>query len=146
MNSGNYAAIDCGTNSTRLLIGNNSETLDRQTRITRLGQDVGKTGELSGEAMSRVLDVLRDFRKRFDIHGVSKVRMGATSAARDASNRDDFFSEVESIIGVKPELLTGQEEGYLAFTGAVAELKLSEGPFLVVDIGCLLYTSPSPRD
>ena len=135
MNSGNYAAIDCGTNSTRLLIGNNSETLDRQTRITRLGQDVGKTGELSGEAMSRVLDVLRDFRKRFDIHGVSKVRMVATSAARDASNRDDFFSEVESIIGVRPELLTGQEEGYLAFTGAVAELKLSEGPFLVVDIG-----------
>ena len=102
MNSGNYAAIDCGTNSTRLLIGNNSETLDRQTRITRLGQgqDVGKTGELSGEAMSRVLDVLRDFRKRFDIHGVSKVRMVATSAARDASNRDDFFSEVESIIGL----------------------------------------------
>ena len=135
MNSGNYAAIDCGTNSTRLLIGNNSETLDRQTRITRLGQDVGKTGELSGEAMSRVLDVLRDFRKRFDIHGVSKVRMVATSAARDASNRDDFFSEVESIIGVKPELLTGQEEGRLAFAGAVAELKLSEGPFLVVDIG-----------
>ena len=102
MNSGNYAAIDCGTNSTRLLIGNNSETLDRQTRITRLGQDVGKTGELSGEAMSRVLDVLRDFRKRFDIHGVSKVRMVATSAARDASNRDDFFREVESIIGVIP--------------------------------------------
>jgi exopolyphosphatase/guanosine-5'-triphosphate,3'-diphosphate pyrophosphatase len=61
--------------------------------------------------------------------------MVATSAARDASNRDDFFSEVESIIGVRPELLTGQEEGYLAFTGAVAELKLSEGPFLVVDIG-----------
>ena len=54
MNSGNYAAIDCGTNSTRLLIGNNSETLDRQTRITRLGQDVGKTGELSGEALSLI--------------------------------------------------------------------------------------------
>ena len=135
MSSDNYAAIDCGTNSTRLLIGNKLETFDRQMRITRLGQDVAKTGELSGEAMSRVLEALGDFRKRFENHGVSKVRMVATSAARDASNKDDFFDEVESIIGVKPELLTGEEEGRLAFAGAIAELKPSEGPFLLVDIG-----------
>ena len=69
MSSDNYAAIDCGTNSTRLLIGNKLETFDRQMRITRLGQDVAKTGELSGEAMSRVLEALGDFRKRFENHG-----------------------------------------------------------------------------
>ena len=135
MNNVNYAAIDCGTNSTRLLIGNKRETLDRQMRITRLGQGVGETAELSEEAMSRVLNVLEDFRKRFETHGVSEVRMVATSAVRDARNRDDFFNEVESIIGVTPELLSGQEEGRLAFAGAVSELDISDGPFLVVDIG-----------
>ena len=82
-----------------------------------------------------MLNVLEDFRKRFETHGVSEVRMVATSAVRDASNRDDFFNEVESIIGVTPELLSGQEEGRLAFAGAVSELDISDGPFLVVDIG-----------
>ena len=135
MNDLNYAAIDCGTNSTRLLIGNKFETLDRQMKITQLGQGLDKSGELSSKAMNRVLDALEDFRSSLDIHEVSEVRMVATSAARDASNSEDFFNQVESTIGVRPELLTGEEEGRLAFEGAIAELKTSEGPCLILDIG-----------
>ena len=135
MNDHNYAAIDCGTNSTRLLIGNKFETLDRKMKITRLGQDLDKSGELSNQAMSRVLDVLKDFRQSLDTHKVSEVRMVATSAARDASNSEEFFNQVESTIGIRPELLTGEEEGRLAFEGAIAELETSEGPFLILDIG-----------
>ena len=135
MNDLNYAAIDCGTNSTRLLIGNKFETLDRQMKITQLGQDLDESGELSSKAMNRVLDALKDFRGSLDVHEVSEVRMVATSAARDASNSEDFFNQVESTIGVRPELLTGEEEGRLAFEGAIAELKTSEGPFLILDIG-----------
>ena len=135
MNDLNYAAIDCGTNSTRLLIGNKFETLDRQMKITQLGQDLDESGELSSKAMNRVLDALKDFRSSLDVHEVSEVRMVATSAARDASNSEDFFNQVESTIGVRPELLTGEEEGRLAFEGAIAELKSFEGPFLILDIG-----------
>ena len=104
-------------------------------KITRLGQGVDRSGELSREAITRVLDVLKNFRAILDSHSVAKVRMVATSAARDASNREDFFSEVESIIGVRPELLTGEEEGRLAFAGAVTELERLDGPILVLDIG-----------
>ena len=135
MNDLNYAAIDCGTNSTRLLIGNKFETLDRQMKITQLGQELDESGELSSKAMNRVLDALKDFRGSLDVHEVSEVRMVATSAARDASNSEDFFNQVESTIGVRPELLTGEEEGRLAFEGAIAELKSFEGPFLILDIG-----------
>ena len=135
MNGPNYAAIDCGTNSTRLLIGNKFETLDRQMKITQLGQGLDESGKLSSKAIKRVLDVLKDFRSSLDAHEVSKVRMVATSAARDARNSEDFFNQVESIIGVRPELLTGEEEGRLAFEGAIAELKPFEGPFLILDIG-----------
>ena len=135
MNVRNYAAIDCGTNSTRMLIANKFETLDRQMKITRLGQGLDQSGELSNQAMSRVIDVLKDFRRSLDKHEVSEVRMVATSAARDASNSEDFFNKVESILGVRPELLTGEEEGRLSFQGAIAELDPSQGPFLILDIG-----------
>ncbi|MEC7909515.1 MAG: Ppx/GppA phosphatase family protein [Actinomycetota bacterium] len=135
MNVRNYAAIDCGTNSTRMLIANKSETLDRQMKITRLGQGLDQSGELSNQAMSRVIDVLKDFRRSLDKHEVSEVRMVATSAARDASNSEDFFNKVESTLGVRPELLTGEEEGRLSFQGAIAELDPSLGPFLILDIG-----------
>lgn len=135
MNVRNYAAIDCGTNSTRMLIANKSETLDRQMKITRLGQGLDQSGELSNQAMSRVIDVLKDFRRSLDKHEVSEVRMVATSAARDASNSEDFFNKVESTLGVRPELLTGEEEGRLSFQGAIAELDPSQGPFLILDIG-----------
>ena len=135
MDNHNFAVIDCGTNSTRLLVGNRSEILERQMKITRLGQGVDRSGELSREAITRVLDVLKNFRATLDSHSVAKVRMVATSAARDASNREDFFSEAESIIGTRPELLTGEEEGRLAFAGAVTELERLDGPILVLDIG-----------
>jgi len=118
-----------------MLIANKFETLDRQMKITRLGQGLDQGGELSNQAMSRVIDVLKDFRRSLDKHEVSEVRMVATSAARDASNSEDFFNKVESILGVRPELLTGEEEGRLSFQGAIAELDPSQGPFLILDIG-----------
>ncbi len=129
------AAIDCGTNSTRLLISENGKTLDRRMVITRLGQGVDKTGRLDPAAIERVLTVLRDYRAAMDEHGVQRVRITATSAARDASNRDDFFVPAEQIIGTALELLSGDQEAHLSFAGATAELDPHDGPFLVVDIG-----------
>ena len=130
-----YAAIDCGTNSTRLLIGDGTRTVERLMTITRLGAGVDATGRLADDAIERVLACLRDYRAVMDRHPIAGVRMTATSAARDASNRDDFFAPATEIIGVGPELLTGEEEGRLSFLGATAELDPMDGPFLVVDIG-----------
>jgi exopolyphosphatase/guanosine-5'-triphosphate,3'-diphosphate pyrophosphatase len=130
------AAIDCGTNSTRLLVAEpEGDTVVRLMRITRLGQGVDRTGELAGEAIDRTLEVLREYRQVMDGAGVARVRMTATSAARDATNRDDFFGSATDVIGVAPELLSGEEEGRLSFAGATAELDPGDGPFLVVDIG-----------
>ena len=129
------AAVDCGTNSTRLLVSENGRTLERLMVITRLGQGVDATGRLAPDAIQRTVDVLRDYRSVMDRLAVAKVRMTATSAARDASNRDDFFDAAEQVVGVRPELLGGVEEGRLSFRGATAELDPNDGPFLVVDIG-----------
>jgi exopolyphosphatase / guanosine-5'-triphosphate,3'-diphosphate pyrophosphatase len=129
------AAIDCGTNSTRLLVGDGATTVVRLMRITRLGQGVDATGELAAESVERTLAVLREYRAILDRHGVDRVRMTATSAARDASNREIFFGPAAEIVGVEPELLTGDDEGRLSFIGATAELDPARGPFLVVDIG-----------
>ena len=129
------AAIDCGTNSTRLLIGDGATTAERHMQITRLGEGVEATGVLSEEAISRVGKTLREYREIIDSYQVKKVRMTATSAARDASNAGDFFDLAEEIIGVRPELLSGVEEGTLSFMGATKDLNLEDGPFLVVDIG-----------
>ena len=129
------AAIDCGPNSTRLLVRRGDETVERLMRITRLGQGVDATGELAPEAIDRTVTVLREYREVMDRHGVERVRMTATSAARDASNRDVFFDGAEAVVGVRPELLGGREEGRLSFLGATSELDPAGGPFLVVDIG-----------
>jgi exopolyphosphatase/guanosine-5'-triphosphate,3'-diphosphate pyrophosphatase len=129
------ASVDCGTNSTRLLVHDGTRTVERLMRITRLGEKVDQTRRLQPEAIERTLTVLREYRDVMDRHGVSAVRMAATSAARDAGNRDDFFDAAEQIIGVRPELLSGEEEGRLSFLGATAELDPTLGPFLVVDIG-----------
>jgi exopolyphosphatase/guanosine-5'-triphosphate,3'-diphosphate pyrophosphatase len=130
------AAIDCGTNSTRLLVSDGgSRTVERLMRITRLGQGVDATGALAPEAVNRTLDVLREYRQVMDTTGVERVRMTATSAARDAGNREEFFAAAEEIVGVRPELLTGDEEARLSFAGATAQLDPTAGPFLVVDIG-----------
>jgi exopolyphosphatase/guanosine-5'-triphosphate,3'-diphosphate pyrophosphatase len=133
------AAIDCGTNSTRLLVsrveGRATEALDRQNTITRLGQGVDASGRLDPAAIERTLAALRAYQGSLERHGVEAVRITATSAARDADNADELFDAAEAIVGVRPELLSGTEEGQLTFAGATAELDPAEGPFLVVDIG-----------
>lgn len=132
---GPVAAVDCGTNSTRLLVHDGERALDRLTTISRLGAGVDATGRLDPEAVQRTLDVLTDYRSVMDRRGVERVRITATSAARDAANRDDFFEPATSIVGVAPELLSGEEEAALAFRGATSELDPADGPFAVVDIG-----------
>ncbi|MBV8463831.1 MAG: Ppx/GppA family phosphatase [Acidimicrobiales bacterium] len=130
------AAIDCGTNSTRLLVADgDGQALDRQMRITRLGEGVDANGELTLEAITRTVAVLRDYRLTMDRLAVDKGRLVATSAVRDAANGSDFMEAAAEATGLVPELLTGVEEGRLSLSGAVTELDPKEGPFLVVDIG-----------
>jgi len=129
------AAIDCGTNSVRLLIRDGSATLERRMAITRLGQGVAASGRLEPEAIERTVATLRSFQDAIVAHGVAALRVTATSAARDASNADELLDAAEAVLGVRPELLSGEEEGRLAFAGATAELDPRDGPFLVVDIG-----------
>ncbi|HEX9682869.1 MAG TPA: Ppx/GppA phosphatase family protein [Acidimicrobiales bacterium] len=129
------AAIDCGTNSTRLLVARDGKAIERHMTITRLGQDVDATGQLQPEALNRNFTTLRSYREIMDGHGVERVRAAATSAARDATNSEDFFGVATEIIGTRPELLTGDEEGRLSFVGATSDLDGSDGPFLIADIG-----------
>ena len=129
------AAIDCGTNSTRLLVVDDGRTVERLMRITRLGEGVDRSGALLPEAIDRVGVALDEYRTVMDHHDVTAVRMTATSAARDAANRDEFFDRAQAIVGVRPELLAGEEEAALSFAGATAELDAADGPFLVADIG-----------
>lgn len=134
------AAIDCGTNSTRLLVGRaNSdggiEVLERLMTITRLGAGVDSTGRLQDDAMTRTIEVLTHYAKVADKYGATKIRAIATSAARDASNSDEFFERANNALGVRPELLSGDEEGRLTFQGVTADLDPNLGPFLIVDIG-----------
>jgi len=133
--TGPVAAIDCGTNSVRLLVTDGERQFDRLMRITRLGQGVDATGRLDPAAIDRTIDVLREYRDVIDRHGATRIRMAATSASRDAANRDEFFSAVRDTLGIEPELLSGIEEGRLSFAGATADLDRSQGPFLVCDIG-----------
>lgn len=134
------AAIDCGTNSTRLLIGHLDAagrlvTDERLMRITRLGRGTGVSGVLAPDAIERTVEVLREYQGRIEAHGVESLRITATSAARDARNRDDFFQQVFALLGTAPELLSGTEEAALSFLGATSDLDPDLGPFLVVDIG-----------
>lgn len=129
------AAVDIGTNSTRLLVSDGAQPLERLMTITRLGQGVDQTRRLAPEAIERTVDVLRDYRRVIDGLGATSVRATATSAARDAANREEFFAAAEQALGVRPELLPGDEEGQLSFRGAVGDLDPADGPFLVVDIG-----------
>jgi exopolyphosphatase / guanosine-5'-triphosphate,3'-diphosphate pyrophosphatase len=129
------AAIDCGTNSTRVLISDGSTVLERRMTITRLGQGVDKNRALAPEAMARTIAALEEYRALMDKHGVTKVRMAATSAARDAANRDEFFDAAARVVGVRPELLSGDEEARTSFAGATTGLDPRDGPFLVLDIG-----------
>ena len=134
------ASIDIGTNSTRVLVARPDaagrlDILDRRMTITRLGQDVGATGRLADQAIERTLACLRDYGKILDEHHVDRVRVAATSASRDAANRDEFFDATDEVVGTRPELLSGEEEGRMSFLGATGDLDGSQGPFLIVDIG-----------
>ncbi len=138
------AAVDCGTNSIRLLVADvNPATgelreLDRRMTIVRLGQGVDKTGKLAPEALERTFAACREYAEVIREKGADKVRFVATSASRDASNREDFVRGVLDILGVEPEVITGDEEAELSFTGATKELTGRDDlakPYLVVDIG-----------
>jgi exopolyphosphatase/guanosine-5'-triphosphate,3'-diphosphate pyrophosphatase len=129
------AAIDIGTNTTRLLIRDGDRILARTEVITRLGEGVDRTRRLQEAAITRTLKTLRDYRALLDTHRVERVRAVATSAARDATNASDFLDPAETVIGVRPEIIAGSEEGRLAFTGATSWLPANDGPFCVIDIG-----------
>jgi exopolyphosphatase/guanosine-5'-triphosphate,3'-diphosphate pyrophosphatase len=134
--SGPVAAIDCGTNSTRLLvIDRQGVAVERLMTITRLGQDVDRTHCLAAQAIERTLTALGSYREVMDRHGVVAVRAVATSAARDADNAEEFFSRAGEVIGVEPELLDGPSEGRLSYRGATSDLDAAAGPYLVVDLG-----------
>ena len=137
------AAIDIGTNSTRLLVADIDDphgdlvTIDRRMTITRLGQGVNETRTLHPDAIARTVEALREYRRAIDsAGGVTSIRATATSAARDAGNRDDFFGPAAEALGVMPELLSGAEEARASFLGATADVAgIAPGPYLVVDIG-----------
>jgi exopolyphosphatase / guanosine-5'-triphosphate,3'-diphosphate pyrophosphatase len=136
------AAVDCGTNSLRLLVADvdseRAELVDvaRMLEIVRLGQGVDRTGQLAPEALARTTGVLRDYADVIAGSGARAVRMVATSATRDASNAAEFTGSVKEILGVAPEVLTGSEEAMLSFTGATIELlTMRAGPYFIVDIG-----------
>ena len=133
------AAIDCGTNSIRLLIadvqGENFREVSRDMEIVRLGQGVDKTGEFHPEAIARTLAAVDKYAAEIARRGVEKIRFCATSATRDAKNRDLFIQGVKERLGVAPEVISGEEEAALSFAGATKDLPDSLSPFLVIDIG-----------
>ncbi|WP_327297207.1 MULTISPECIES: Ppx/GppA phosphatase family protein [unclassified Streptomyces] len=135
------AAIDCGTNSIRLLVADADPAtgelvdLDRRMTIVRLGQDVDRTGRLAPEALERTFAACTEYAEIIKAHGAERLRFVATSASRDAENRDEFVSGVRDILGVEPEVITGDQEAEFSFTGATKELAGQGGEYLVVDIG-----------
>lgn len=137
------AAIDCGTNSIRLLVADLTLTVagayltdvHREMRIVRLGQGVDATGRLAGEALDRTWRALADYTAVIRASGCDAVRMTATSATRDAANAAEFTDMVRSTLGQDPEVIAGTVEASLSFRGAVGDLPPADGPFLVFDIG-----------
>ncbi|MCU7729601.1 Ppx/GppA family phosphatase [Actinoplanes sp. KI2] len=132
------AAIDCGTNSIRLLIadaaGGRLTDVVRRMEIVRLGEGVDRTGRLSDAALERTRKALIAYAAEIESRNVDRVRMCATSASRDASNAADFRAMVREVLGADPEVITGDEEARLSFTGAVTGLS-AEPPYLIFDIG-----------
>lgn len=133
------AAIDCGTNSIRLLIADITDgkfrEIIREMEIVRLGQGVDKTKSFHPDAISRTLAATEKFASLIKSKGVEKIRFCATSATRDASNRNLFIDGVRDILGIEVEVIPGEEEATLSFLGATKELDQQQAPFLVVDIG-----------
>lgn len=138
------AAIDCGTNSIRLLIADIERTAGtttvtdvvREMRVVRLGEGVDATGELSAAALERTFAATEDYAALIAQHGAAVVRFVATSASRDARNRDEFVAGIRARLGVEPEVITGVEEAALSFAGASSVLPVLAGQeVLVVDLG-----------
>jgi exopolyphosphatase/guanosine-5'-triphosphate,3'-diphosphate pyrophosphatase len=133
------AAIDCGTNSIRLLIADitddNFNEVLRTMEIVRLGQGVDQNKVFHPDAIDRTLKAVELFRDQIASKGVEKIRFCATSATRDATNRNLFIDGVRQILGIEVEVIPGEEEAELSFIGATKELRQSDAPFLVVDIG-----------
>jgi exopolyphosphatase/guanosine-5'-triphosphate,3'-diphosphate pyrophosphatase len=134
--SDTVAAIDCGTNTIKLLIGALPEVAVRETRIVRLGQGVDASGRLADEALARTFEAIDEYAALIREHDVARLRFCATSATRDADNATVFTAGVRERLGVTPEVLSGSEEAELAYDGAVRNLRDAPGlPVLVVDIG-----------
>jgi exopolyphosphatase/guanosine-5'-triphosphate,3'-diphosphate pyrophosphatase len=133
------AAIDCGTNSIRLLIadvdGSHFREIYRDMEIVRLGQGVDKTEQFHPDAIARTLAAVDKYALEIAKRGVEKIRFCATSATRDASNRALFIDGVKERLGIEPEVIPGEVEAALSFQGATKDFNKNEGPFLVVDIG-----------
>ena len=133
------AAIDCGTNSIRLLIadieGSSFREVVRDMEIVRLGQGVDQTGQFHPDAIARTLSAVDKFAAEIAKRGVEKIRFCATSATRDATNRHLFVDGVRERLGIEPEVISGDEEAAFSFAGAIQDLDPSNGPFLVIDIG-----------
>ena len=133
------AAIDCGTNSIRLLIadieGSNFREITRTMEVVRLGQGVDKTGEFHPDAIARTLAAVDQFAIEIARRGVEKIRFCATSATRDATNRHLFIDGVRERLGIEIEVIAGEVEAALSFQGAIKDFDKSQGPFLVIDIG-----------
>jgi exopolyphosphatase / guanosine-5'-triphosphate,3'-diphosphate pyrophosphatase len=135
------AAVDCGTNSLRLLVGDLADgelvEVDRRMTIVRLGQGVDATGAFAPEALERVFAASDDFAGVIRAAGATRTRFVATSAARDVSNRDEFFAGIAERFGVEPDIISGAEEADLTFRGATSGLAALDvpGPYLVADIG-----------
>jgi exopolyphosphatase/guanosine-5'-triphosphate,3'-diphosphate pyrophosphatase len=142
LTSRRVAAIDCGTNSIRLLIADIfpersvAADITRRMTIVRLGEGVDRTGRLADAAIDRTIAALREFQELIREHSPEAVRMVATSATRDAENATEFTRRVKEVLGVPPEVVSGDEEAALSFTGATRELiSAAESPYLVTDIG-----------
>ncbi|MCL2454999.1 MAG: exopolyphosphatase [Micrococcales bacterium] len=133
------AAIDCGTNSIRLLVadvaGGRLHEVVRRSEVVRLGQDVDRTGRLAPDALARTLARTSEYAQVCRDVGVRQIRYVATSATRDAANRAEFVAGVRAAIGVAPEVISGQEEATLSFVGATSALAGREAPWCVVDLG-----------
>ena len=148
------AAIDVGTNSTRLLVAQEHpegfRSLERRTVITRLGQDVDRRRALAPEALERTLGVIADYAATCGEFGVERITVTGTSAVRDARNREDFFDGVARLTGQQPRMLSGEEEARATFAGVLSDLDVPEDGALVVDIGGgsteLIYGRAEPEE
>ncbi|MCG7274561.1 Ppx/GppA family phosphatase [Corynebacterium afermentans] len=135
------AAVDCGTNSIRLLIHDtDTGEVSRRNTIVRLGQGVDETGQFAPEAIERARTALTDYVEEMQRENVTRVRMVATSATRDAANREEFFVMTRELLGqIQPnavaEVISGEEEAALSFAGATADIDPARGPFCVIDLG-----------